>query len=335
MDIHDLQVCPGTLAAGFSTYSSASLKSTFNRKKVSHILPYKSPETDDETADIFLKNREHLSISGVQKKISLIQEKNSLRLTEANERGTHILKTIPTDLKKANQVPANEHLTMQIARQVYSIATAQNALIFFSDGTPAYITKRFDIKKDGSKWSVEDFASLAGKTQDNAGPNFKYNYSYEELGLLIKQNIPAWRVEIEKFFKLVVFNYLFSNGDAHLKNFSIIESLSGDNILSPAYDLVNSHMHVDDRVFAFEKGLFANDFKSLHYKLKKHPGRDDFIEFSKRIGILPSRIDKLLHPFMERQNGVAELIDRSFFDHANRKTYLTSYNSRRNYLIAK
>jgi serine/threonine-protein kinase HipA len=28
-------------------------------------------------------------------------------------------------------MPANEHLTMQIARQVYGIETAENALIFF------------------------------------------------------------------------------------------------------------------------------------------------------------------------------------------------------------
>jgi serine/threonine-protein kinase HipA len=47
-------------------------------------------------------------------------------------------------------MPANEHLTMQIARQVYGIETAENALIFFKDGAPAYITKRFDVKEDGN-----------------------------------------------------------------------------------------------------------------------------------------------------------------------------------------
>ena len=94
---------------------------------------------------------------------------------------------IPRDLKDVNQVPANEHLTMQIARQVYRINTAENALVFFKNGTPAYITKRFDVKEKGGKWGKEDFASLAGKTKDNAGVNFKYEYSYEEIGLLIKR----------------------------------------------------------------------------------------------------------------------------------------------------
>ena len=47
------------------------------------------------------------------------------------------------------------------------------------------------------------------------------------------------------------------------------------------------------------------------------------------------RIDKLLAPFMQRQAGVAKLIDNSFLDRANKKTYLTRYNSRRNHLAAK
>lgn len=123
-------------------------------------------------------------MSGVQEKLSYLLKNNLLSLTQEGEQGTYILKPIPRDLKKVDQVPANEHLTMQIARQVYGINTAANALIFFNDGVPAYITKRLDIKDDSSKWSKEDFASLAGKTRDNAGSNFKYTYSYEEAGLL-------------------------------------------------------------------------------------------------------------------------------------------------------
>ena len=61
-------------------------------------------------------------------------------------------------------MPANEHLTMQIARQVYGQNTAENALIFFKNGSPAYITKRFDVDIEGSKLAQEDFASLAGRT---------------------------------------------------------------------------------------------------------------------------------------------------------------------------
>ncbi len=238
--------CPGTLAEGFSTYSPSCLRNMFNNKSVSHILPYEKPEFNEIVSDDFIENRKRISISGVQEKLSLILDGNVLRLTKLGEQGGYILKPIPRDLKKVNEVPANEHLTMQIAKQVYGINTAKNALVFFQDGTPAYITKRFDLQEDGSKFGVEDFASLSGKTKHNAGANFKYEYSYEELGLLIQKFVPAWRVEIEKYFSLVVFNYLFSNGDAHLKNFSLIESNSGDYLLSPAYDLINTRIHIDD-----------------------------------------------------------------------------------------
>lgn len=36
--------CPSTLAEGYESYSPVALKNLFAGKKVSHILPYDSPE---------------------------------------------------------------------------------------------------------------------------------------------------------------------------------------------------------------------------------------------------------------------------------------------------
>jgi serine/threonine-protein kinase HipA len=333
MKIQEIKYCPGTLAEGFSTYSPSCIRNLFNGKKVSHFLSYDQPQQNEEVAELFMENRKRISISGVQEKLSFILEKNILRLTREGEQGTYILKPIPGDLKKVDQVPANEHLTMQIAKQVYGLNTAENALIFFKNGSPAYITKRFDVRDDGSKWGKEDFATLAGKTKDNAGPNFKYEYSYEEAGMLIQKYVSAWRIEIEKYFSLVLFNYLFSNGDAHLKNFSLLESSKGDYLLSPAYDLVNTKFHVDDADFALDKGLFADDFKSEHYKKNRHPHISDFEEFGKRIGVTENRIEKIMTPFLEKQPLMEALISRSFLSDANKKGYLMMYQTKRNYLI--
>lgn len=334
MNSDELKYCPGTLAEGFTTYSPGCLRHLFGGKKVNHVLRYEQPQQSEEVAEQFMENRKRISISGMQEKLSLILEKNVLRLTKEGEQGTYILKPIPIDLKKVDQVPANEHLTMQIARQVYGLNIAENALIFFKNGSPAYITKRFDVKEKGGKWGNEDFATLAGKTKDNAGANFKYDYSYEEAGLLIQKFVPAWRIEIEKFFSLVVFNFLFSNGDAHLKNFSLLESDSGDYLLSPAYDLVNTRLHVDDTDFALDKGLFADEFKSEQFKKSGHPSKNDFTEFALRIGVKESRIEKLLNPFLEKQLFVETLISRSFLTQANKRGYLLMYNTRRNHLTA-
>lgn len=333
MNLEELNHCPGTLAEGFASYSPACLRKVFNGKKVSHVLPYDQPQKNEEVAELFMENRKRISISGVQEKLSLILEKNRLRVTQEGEQGTYILKPIPRDLKKVDQVPANEHLTMQIARQVYSINTAENALIFFKDGSPAYITKRFDVKDDGGKWGKEDFATLAGLTKDNAGANFKYEFSYEELGLLIQKFVPAWRVEIEKYFTLVVFNFLFSNGDAHLKNFSLLESTNADYLLSPAYDLINTKLHVDDSDFALDKGLFADDFRSDHWKKTGHPSHADFSEFGRRIRVAEGRIQKLLNPFLEEQALVQTLIKHSYLSEPNKRGYLQQYREKRNYLV--
>lgn len=329
----DLKYCPGTLAEGFSTYSPLCLRKVFRNKKVSHILPYPKPQTNDEIEGLFMENRKRISISGVQEKLSLLLEKNQLRLTKEGEQGEYILKPIPRDLKKIDQVPANEHLTMQIASQVYGINTAANALIFFKDGTPAYITKRFDIKEDGTKWGVEDFASLAGKTKDNFGANYKYEFSYEEIGELIKLYVPTWRIELEKYFNLLIFNYLFSNGDAHLKNFSLMETQKGDYVLSPAYDLINTRLHVDDTDFALNKGLFKDNFRSKRYNISGHAHQDDFIELGKRIGLNEARISKLLSPFLTKQPLTEILINHSFLTEVNKRAYLQMISTKRNFLI--
>ncbi len=337
MNPKKLNCCPGTLAKGFSTYSTGCLRNLFGGKKVNHVLSFETPEKTDTSFKKPKEDQKSLSISDAQEKIDLVLDKNKLRLTREDETGTHFLKPIPHNVKDAEQVPVNEHLTMQIAKQVYGLSTVENALIFFTNGSPAYISKRFDVKKeaDGSgilKQHTKNFASLAEKALDNASTDFKYVNSYEEIGLLIQQHVPAWRVEIEKFFSLVVFNYLFSNGDAHLRKFALIESSVGDYILSPAYDLINTRLHVDDTDFALDNGLFADDYMSDHFKKNGYPSMIDLREFAKRIGIMPDRFDKIMNPFLQHQPFVETLASRSFLSEANKIGYLLMYNARRNHL---
>jgi len=325
MSLPEIKYCPGTLAEGFTTYSPTCLKRVFDGRKVSHVLPYNAPDVSEEDAEKFLQNRKRLSISGVQEKVSLLLEKNNLRLTEEGEQGTYILKPIPRDLRKVDQVPANEHLTMQIARQVFDIHTAENALIFFKNGDPAYITKRFDVAEDDKKIGKEDFATLAGKTAETAGPNFKYEYSYEEMADLVQQYIPAAMVELEKLFSLIVFNYLICNGDAHLKNYGVLETKQGDYILSPAYDLINTSLHVDDTAMALDEGLFKDDYTTESFEANAFYAYDDFYEFGLKIGLVKSRIIKILNKFRSNSKRVQSLTERSFLNDEMKKAYMDSY----------
>lgn len=326
MTVPVLSVCPGTLAEGFNTYSPACLRRMFDGKKVNHVLPYVYKSERDK--EQFLENRKRLSISGVQEKLSLTLEKNRLRLTEKGEQGQYILKPIPVNLKNVDQVPANEHLTMQIAKQVYRIPIAENAMIFFEDGLPAYLTRRFDIRTDGMKRGQEDFASLAGKTSENSGKNFKYSGSYEDCARLIKKFVPAYPVEMEKFFSLVVFNYLFSNGDAHLKNFSLSETIDGDYVLSPAYDLICTAIHVNDSFFALNDGLFSRNYMTPDFEKYGFYSYKDFREFGIRIGLAEKRLLKILQNFSEDHQLTNSLINRSFLDLKSKQNYKIRYQDR-------
>lgn len=329
IDLKNIQVCPGTLAPGFSTYSPLCLRETFGGKRVSHILPFPSPRQEGKQKRLFLESRSRISISGVQEKYSLRYDeaKKELALTERD--GEYILKPIPTDLLQVAQVPANEHLTVQIAAQVYRMNTAKCALIFFNDGTPAYITRRFDVKADGTRCLNEDFASIAGLTSMSAGRDFKYDFSYAGIAGLIEACIPAAVPAKESFFRLVVFNYLFSNGDAHVKNFSRIDCTGrGDAQLAPAYDLINTRLHVDDSDVALTGGLYERDYEYASFATYGHYCFDDFHEFGKRIGLLPVRLTRILQNFLQQNEKVEALVQRSFLSTALQQEYLRLYRDK-------
>jgi serine/threonine-protein kinase HipA len=313
--------CPSTLKPGFTTYSATAKKKVFYNKQVNHVLPFLPPEKDEKINEAFLENRKRISISGVQKKLSLRLTKNKLTLTGEAEKGKYILKPIPDDILKHDQVPANEHLTMQIAEQIFKINTAGNAMIFFSDGQPAYITRRFDYKDDDTKYGIEDFASLAEKTKDSHGADFKYDGSYEDLFDLLKKYVGPYKVEAPKLFRLILFNYVFSNGDAHLKNYSLMETEAGDYVLSPAYDLMNTRIHVNDTDVALKNGLFR-DFETESFKANGYYASDDFSELGRKAGLTDPVIASEINAFLNRRDEVGAMVQRSFLDDSIKVEYL-------------
>lgn len=319
---------PGSLKKGASGYSLAVLKKMFNGQKVSPILPY-PPPSSPKKKKIFNENQTHISISGFQEKYSLILEGKNLRLTKKDEHGQYILKPI-SDLPKNNEfAPANEHLTMQIAQQVFKMEVAENALIFFEDGSPAYITKRFDRLENSTltgnnkenKLAVEDFASLLQKSPATHGDHYKYEGNYFELFEGLKEYLPAWKVEAPKLFTLILFNYLFSNGDAHIKNFSVIETQQGDQKLSPAYDLLNTRIHIKDSKFALKEGL-------LPRSISKGNDLQQFILLGEKAEIPKKTIHKIIGNLTSNQGKVDLLIDHSFLNETLKRNYRQAYQGR-------
>ena len=304
-------------------YCRKCLQQLFEGKKVDHVLPFNSPYKEE--SDLYRERTKKLSISGVQVKYSMRLEDKNLVLTDKG--GQYILKPIPAgQFKNLDQAPANEHLTMQLAGQLFKITRPPNAIIHFSDNTPAYLVKRFDVKADGSKYPQEDFAQIAQVTEETHGKNYKYDLSYEEIGVLIKRHIPTYAIELEKFFRLVLFNYVFSNGDAHVKNFSAIKTDEGDHVLTPAYDLLCTRIH-SPREADMALTLFKDRFTEA-YGAHGFYTYDDFLEFGRVLGIKESRVVKIIEEFNGKEEDIDRLVDASILNDDIKVFYKNTYKDK-------
>jgi serine/threonine-protein kinase HipA len=98
------------------------------------------------------------SISGVQPKAQadLSPDRTSLELVE---QGGHYL--LKPDVMAYPCLPANEHVTMVLAARC-GIVVPPHGLLRLTDGSLAYVVRRFDRTEDGRKRVQEDFCSLAG-----------------------------------------------------------------------------------------------------------------------------------------------------------------------------
>jgi serine/threonine-protein kinase HipA len=257
-------------------------------------------------------------------KYSLKLNGNQLELCEIG--GEYILKPIPIarQLNELDSAPENEHLTMQIAEQIFNIKTAANAVIYFKDGQPAYITKRFDVMNDGRKYLQEDFAQLLSRSKQTHGETFKYEGDYEEIGNLIKRFVAASMPALERFFKLIVFNYILSNGDAHLKNFSLIRNEKGEYQLTPAYDLMSTVIHSPNESDT-ALTLYESDMNSEFYQRYGFYGKPDFIELAKRLNIVEKRAERILSEFIDKKDAVIGLIQQSLLAEVVKQKYIANY----------
>ncbi len=195
----------------------------------------KEPSIDLTLAGVSLKAQEmvgKMSISGVQPKLSVkrTDKGGDPHLEVAGDGGQYILKP---QVQAFAHLPENEALCMAIAQEL-GIDVPPHCLVHLKDKSLAYVVKRFD--RDGRrKIHQEDFAQILEKKD-------KYNGSVEEIGRKLKAVSEVPGLDVQLFFERVVFNFLIGNGDAHVKNYSVIYNEEGLVRLAPAYDLVCSRI---------------------------------------------------------------------------------------------
>lgn len=297
----------------------------FSKANFSAMLKFTLPSIAQGTN----QNTRRISISGAQAKYSLRIVSKELEPTDNN--GTYILKPATNmQFRLFADMPANEHITMQMAKQIFKLNVAESALLQFTTGEYTYLTKRFDIRNDGSKILQEDLAQTAGLSSDANGSNFKYeSLSYEEIAYILKQHVSASPIAIEQFFKVLLFNYLVCNGDAHIKNFSIYSPhQDGVYELTPAYDLINTSLHADDFRTALDLFKDEENYNGKFFKDNGFYGASDFLEFARRIGIVEKRAQKFILDITAHIPEMDEMLDKSFLSDEAKVQYKENIRDR-------
>ncbi len=249
-----------------------------------------------------------MSISGVQPKLSMIHDRRKHLLTVVERGGSYILKP---QTERFVSLPENENLCMCIA-SAYGVAVPPHGLIPLSGGRLAYLVKRFDRLEDGSKLQQEDFQQLL-QTND------KYKGSYEQIANVIKKysNVPG--LDLVELLERALLNYVLGNGDAHLKNFSLIKEENIGYHLSPAYDIVSSRLVLPDE----------REEMCLSLQGKKNRfSRKDFIKLSEHFGLNKKQVDNSLSRLNDIKSAIENMIEGSFLDEGLRNRFLDIYRKR-------
>lgn len=226
-----------------------------------------------------------MSISGVQAKLSIRLDRASKELEIVAKGGEYILKP---QISTFPNIPQNENLCMNIALNL-GISVPPHSLIQLKDSSWAYIVKRFD-RTNRKKIHQEDFCQILNEEN-------KYRGSLEKIGDKLWKISEVPGLDIQYFFERILFFFIIGNGDAHLKNFSIIYDGKGHIRLSPAYDIVSSKLVIpDEEDFALsmngKKNKITNkDFKKLAKTLKIR-SEVSYRKILGKIGLINNFIEK-------------------------------------------
>ena len=268
-------------------YTDKQLRAMFG-KPILPTIPISLEQISTEAQKLAGK----LSISGVQPKLSVRLEGDKL-LPVAKD-GQYILKP---QTQQFAELPQNEYLCMQMGRK-FGLNTAESILLELSDGTFAYLVKRFDRFKKGThmeKLSCEDMHQILG------GPN-KYAGSSEQIAKIINKYCTFAPLELQRFFEISIFNFAIGNGDAHRKNFSLLTNEKGIVALSPVYDLVSSRL-----VLPEEGDEIALTINGKQNRLTKN----DFKGFAENIGVDASYAKNRIIELLVLQDDFSDMINKS------------------------
>lgn len=240
------------------------------------------------------------SLAGVALKLSVLRTAHKVTIPASDEYGNWIVKFPMVEFP---QVPRNEFAMMTLARQV-GIDVPECELLRkeqlegFAPGlwlnaeTEAFAIRRFDRTAGGGRIHIEDLTQVRNFYSD-----MKYTGTYETVGALVYRGTDL--ESLKEFVRRLVFNLLIGNGDAHLKNFSLIYPDGRTPAISPAYDLVCTAPYMKMRGEVETLGLKLSGSRSFW-----DVDRAAFQRFAEKLRVEPELIlevvDETLQRFVEQ-----------------------------------
>ena len=239
---------------------------------------------------------EHTLLSGYQPKLSLTNK------TSVHNK-KYIVKTFSS--KAFDHLSLNEYICLSIAKE----AGLPIPNFYLSDDQQLFIIERFDFMDNSHvlKYGVEDFCSLLNLTSDE-----KYSSNYSSL---LKVMSVINQSDVERLFSYIALSASVKNGDAHLKNFSILYNSAKDVTLAPIYDVVNTAVYPTS-IDKFGKVHFDNFALPLKQgKSRDFPTSQELVKFGAQFSINARPIvDKVNDAIENVLKDKRDLFTNDFYD---------------------
>ncbi len=261
--------------------------------------------------------RSQTAVTGVQAKLSMDIEKlqHESRFTIVGLWGRFILKP-QTELY--SNLPELEDLTMHLA-EIAKIQVVPHTLVRFADGRLCYLTRRIDRAAKGEKIPMEDMCQLSEKLTEN-----KYRGSYEQIAKLIMRYSAAPKLDLARFWEMVLFSWITGNSDMHLKNFSLYAPVQGNPQLAPAYDLLNTLL------------VMPSDTEELALTLNAKKKKITLQDFQKAVansGLEEKVFQNILRKYRAIKNDWFTFIEQSFLPQEMKTAYIQMITNRMGRLL--
>lgn len=221
--------------------TGAIIASPINKGDIPQWALQPPQKTNPTQIDVRYQADNKFSLAGVQLKFSSTRNRDGrFNINQDEDTQSWIIKT-PSTIHP--HLPSNEYSIMRLAEAV-GIDIPEIKLVPLSqlNDLPniqlpnedyAFAINRFDRSCNG-RVHTEDFAQIF-----QYYPIDKYQRAnYEEIGAVLRRTSSEPIADIQQLARRLLVNILLGNGDAHLKNWSVIYQNKQTPCLSPAYDIV-------------------------------------------------------------------------------------------------